>query len=314
MKKLHLFLCILFIFSLCGCTLLAKQTTASAEHPTSEACYPAKVDTADGPADWIMTDYYHLSVPSSWDTTCVYTTQEQKDGGHILNIYEKQAYFDKGTGLLWSVRLFPEGEDFTSYLNHTVYGIMEANSQSYYVVVLSPTDAQYTKKTQVQYDKMLSKRDSIMDTLEPKNSYKYFVPQLERIDPVFETDYYSLTLPAKWLDQCVIDVNKDNDCLDVLTIREKESSKTEYGGHLFTIRLVPSDEGYDKFLSYELLAVLDTPEGSFYAVALFSDVVPQYCEEAAAVYEELVKDIPDVLSSLSPREGVEMCMPAPAIE
>ena len=96
---------------------------------------------------------------------------------------------------------------------------------------------------------------------------------------------------------------------EMLVVREANSYEAGYSGFLLAIRMVPSSEEYDVFPAYELLASLDTPDGSFYAVALFSDVVEQYSEETAAAYEEVAKDVSNVLYSIRPNEGVEMAMP-----
>ena len=181
MNVKKLFLILLALLVLCGCA-----PTATNPHPALPD--PAEIDTLQVSEDYIQTDYYRLSVPDSWLMNCVYTSQEQKDGGHVLDIYEKEGYWDNG-GLLWSVRLFPEGQDFTSFPNFTVYGILEAEYQTYYVVVLTPTNTQYTNDTKEQYSKMFSQLEGIMDTLEPADGYEYYIPQLENKNPVIETDY-----------------------------------------------------------------------------------------------------------------------------
>ena len=128
-------------------------------------------------------------------------------------------------------------------------------------------------------------------------------------DMLIETRYYTLTAPASWADNCVIELKEEKNGGELLVVWDAESHKTEYGGHLFAIRLMPSSEEYDSFPVYELLATLDTPDGSFNVVVLFSDVVQQYSEETAASYQEVAKDIRNVLDSIRPNTGVEMVMP-----
>ena len=310
MKKLSFILCMLFVLSLCACTPLMEKKDTSIEIPDPDAQYPAKVDTTEGAEDWIMTDYYHLSVPDSWLMNCIYTTQELKDGGHVLDIYEKEAYWDNG-GLLWSVRLFPEGEDFSSYPNHTAYGILETESQTYYVVVLTPTDVQYTDKTKAQYNKMFSQLGSIMDTLDPKDSYKYWIPQVETISPVIETDYYSLTLPAEWLDKCVWEIFNKDDGTYILNLYELTAHEEMGAGKLCSLMLFPSgDTSYKELPDNQLLAVVDTPDGSYSVIALFPTDV-QFSPDTAESYNAMAAQVTDVLYTLSPAAGMEMAMPAP---
>ena len=305
MKKSVLILTVLFLLILCACSPSSQMS--------QDVSYPAKVDTTDGPADWIMTDYYHLSVPGNWLLNCVYTSQEEKDGGHILNIYEKESYFDTGTGLLWSVRLFPEGEDFTGYLNHTVYGILEADGRSYYVVVLTPTEEQYTKNAKDTYNKMFSQLESIMDTLEPKNSYNYYIPQLENISPVIDTDYYSLTLPVDWLDKCIWEITNNNNGTYILNLYELTSHEAMDAGKLCSLMLFPTnDKTYKELPDYQLVGSLDTQDGSFYLVALFPTDV-QFTEETMDAYNGMYEKLQDVLYTICPQAGIEMAMPAPAL-
>ena len=47
-------------------------------------------------------------------------------------------------------------------------------------------------------------------------------------------------------------------------------------------------------------------------IALYPTDV-QFSENAVETYNEMFDQIPDVLYSLSPREGIEMVCPAPAI-
>ena len=128
-------------------------------------------------------------------------------------------------------------------------------------------------------------------------------------DLLIETRYYTLTAPESWAENCVIELKEEKNGEELLVIWEAESHKTEFGGHLFAIRLIPFGKEYDRFPVYELLASLDTPEGSFYVVALFSDVVPQYSDETATAYQEVAKDIHNVLYSIRPKDGIEMAMP-----
>lgn len=307
MKQFCTFLCACLILTLCACSSPKLNNT-----PSQDVSYPAKVDTTDGPADWIMTDYYHLSVPDNWLLNCVYTSQEQKDGGHILDIYEKASYFDNYGGLLWSVRLFPEGEDFTKYPNHTLYGILETESESFYVVVLTPTEEQYTKETKAQYSKMFSQLSSIMDTFQPKNSSKYYKPQSENPSPVIETDYYSITVPIEWLDKCVWEITDNANGTYILNLYELTSHEAMDAGKLCSIMLLPTTEDWSVFPDYTLHGILYTPEGDYQILALYPTDV-QFDEGTAEAYNALFEQLSDVLTTLSPAHGIEMAAPAPVL-
>ena len=306
MKYLAAMLAVFMVLSLLACGALEENK------PQPALPDPAEIDTLQSSEDYIQTDYYRLSVPGSWLMDCVYTSQELKDGGHVLDIYEKQGYEDN-RGLLWSVRLFPEGEDFTSFPSHTAYGILETAEQTYYVVVLTPTDVQYTEETKDQYNKMFAQLGSIMDSLEPKDGCEYFIPQLESIDPVIETDYYSLTLPAEFLDKCIWEIFGNEDGTYSLSLYELTAHEEFGGGKLCSLMLFPTgDESYKDLPDYQMLGSLDTADGSFYLIALFPTDV-QFSESTAERYNEMFNQLQDVLYTLSPAVGVEMAMPAPAL-
>lgn len=298
----RIFLILLALLLLCGCA-----PTATKPHPALPD--PAEIVMPQGSEDYIQTDYYHLSVPDSWLMNCVYTSQELKDGGHVLDIYEQEGYYNGG-GLLWSVRLFPEGEDFTSYPNHTAYGILQTESQSYYVVVLTPTAVQYTEETKAQYNNMFSQLGSIMYTLDPKDSYKYWIPQAEVISPVIETDYYSLTLPAQWLDKCVWDITGVDDGTYILNLYERTAYEEMGAGKLCSINLLSTDKDWADFPNYTIHGILYTPQGDFQIIALYPTDV-QFDANTAEAYNALFGQLSDLLCTLSPAPGIEMVAPAP---
>ena len=101
--------------------------------------------------------------------------------------------------------------------------------------------------------------------------------------------------------------------LYVLSLYETTSHEQFGGGKLCSIQLMPAgDDTYKDFPSYEWLGELDTPDGRFNIIVLFPTDV-QFTEDTANTYAELFSNIHDLLYTLSPREGVELMMPAPAV-
>ena len=122
---------------------------------------------------------------------------------------------------------------------------------------------------------------------------------------VIETKYYSLTLPDHWKETCFYSIFDET----TVTLRENASYEAFGGGKLCTLRLVPTnDDTYKDFPSYELLAALDTPDGSFYVIALFPTDV-QFSDETMDSYNTMADELMDVLYTLQPNEGIEMAMP-----
>ena len=123
--------------------------------------------------------------------------------------------------------------------------------------------------------------------------------------PIIETKYYTLPLPDEWKETCFYTVTDEV----TVTLREAYSYEAFEAGKLCTLMLMPtSDDTYKDFPDYELLCALDTPDGSFYVIALFpSDV--QFNEDTVESYNAMADTLMDVLWNLQPKDGIEMAMP-----
>ena len=122
------------------------------------------------------------------------------------------------------------------------------------------------------------------------------------------TDYYSLSLPGSWGD-CICVINYLDRGGYSASIHEYYGFKNFGGGKLCTLMMVPTDDkSYKDFPDYELLCALDTPEGSFYVVALFPTDV-QFDEDTAADYNAMAEELMDVLYSIRPVGDIEMAIP-----
>ena len=139
------------------------------------------------------------------------------------------------------------------------------------------------------------------------------VPKPEDPLPAFviDTKYYTLAIPQKWADSCAYEIFETDNGLDVLSLYEATAFEEFGGGKLCSIQLMPTnDETYKDFPDYEFLGVLNTPEGNFNLILLYPTDV-QFTEETMDTYNEMAQKLPDVLCTISPKEGIEMAMPAP---
>jgi len=125
---------------------------------------------------------------------------------------------------------------------------------------------------------------------------------------VIYTDYYRLKAPISWGNTCLSKVSPLGNGAYSLSIYEHDSYVAIGGGKLCTLMMLPTDDDtYKDFPDYELLCALDTPEGSFYVVALFPTDV-QFSEETADTYNAMAEELMDVLYSLKPVGDIEMAM------
>lgn len=138
-------------------------------------------------------------------------------------------------------------------------------------------------------------------------------PQKDDKQPgkVIETKYYTISLFDGWADACDAQIFEMHSGLEIVSLYEKTSQEAFGGGKLCSIQLMPvQDDTYKDFPSYELLGVLNTPDGSFHVIALYPTDV-QYDDNTAQAYQTLFDNLHDVFCNLSPTEGTELVMSAP---
>ena len=126
-----------------------------------------------------------------------------------------------------------------------------------------------------------------------------------------DTEYYYLPLTEAWFDSCIVEYHQMHSGLPIVTLYEKTAHDALGGGKLCSIQMMPtSDDTYKDFPSYELLAVLDTPEENYRVIVLFPTDV-QYDPDTADAYNAMAAALMDLLRQISPREGIEITIPAP---
>lgn len=126
---------------------------------------------------------------------------------------------------------------------------------------------------------------------------------------IIYTDYYRLKAPISWGNTGLSKITPLDSGGYSLTIYEHDAYFSFGGGKLSTLMMVPtSDDSYKDFPDYELLCALDTPEGSFYVVALFPTDV-QFDADTAEGYNAMYEELMDVLYTIRPVGDIEMAMP-----
>lgn len=132
-------------------------------------------------------------------------------------------------------------------------------------------------------------------------------------DISIDTAYYTIALFDEWADSCVVELHEMHSGLPIVSLYEKTSYEEFGGGKLCSIQMMKvEDDTYKDFPSYEWLGELETPDGRYNIIVLFPTDV-QFSENTAAAYQERFDKIHDVLYTLSPREGMELMMPAPTL-
>lgn len=127
--------------------------------------------------------------------------------------------------------------------------------------------------------------------------------QISRQGEAVQTDYYTITLPAMWANECSTDTwHHEEDTGYGLHVYHTASMNADMGGDLFTIDLYPEGTDYTFLPAYDYLGRLTTPTGVFSVVVLYPTDV-RFSEQTASSYRALEKDIPTVLDTLTAADG-----------
>lgn len=131
-----------------------------------------------------------------------------------------------------------------------------------------------------------------------------------KTDPnVISTKYYTLTLPDEWENKYICEILEQDEGRYILDLYERTSYEEMGAGKLCSLMLFTTEDAtYKEFPEYQLLAALDTAEESYYVIALFPTDV-QFSEATMENYGTMFTQLPDVLYSIKPADGVEMAMP-----
>lgn len=122
-------------------------------------------------------------------------------------------------------------------------------------------------------------------------------------DTIFETDYYTLTIPASWDGRYAYEQDGSN-----LTFYELESYYDGWGGKLFGISLREDEEFLDFPGYYSIGALVELSDGGsaptfLYYVVVSTPTDVQFSDDAAETYIEMSNNIDSILASLSAKGG-----------
>ena len=192
MKRLVIYSLILTMIALClaGCgrkgsdfSFVSDDTVWGNGQETSETSTPKPTKKAkkekntavsqvivEGPQDGsarstIDTQFYSVSVPKGWEGIYTYELDYQPQGGYFLAFYELKDHQSFGGGTVMTIGLYPEGEDFSYLPDYKQYGTLTTPDGSYSIVILYPTDFQYTTENASVYEKMTDQIPEVLDSI-----------------------------------------------------------------------------------------------------------------------------------------------------
>ena len=118
-------------------------------------------------------------------------------------------------------------------------------------------------------------------------------------DVCIETEYYSITIPKSWEDDCFYEIVKGEGYGYALHFNEKTSYDEIGGGWLFSIELFTEFEDYTYLPSYDILGSLEVYRIGSYNIVVIYPTDVQFTETTMEKYEELERAVPDVLDTIT---------------
>lgn len=137
---------------------------------------------------------------------------------------------------------------------------------------------------------------------EKKDTQSQIELEEEKDDNIFETKYYSLTLPDEWEGLYYYQIRSTSNGEYALNFYEKENYELREDGNLFGILLFLENEDYSYLPSYDVLGTLQSKKHTYTVVVEYpSDV--QFSEDNADVYLQLSKDVDEILQTFQANQG-----------
>lgn len=118
----------------------------------------------------VSTPYFNLSIPESWGGKYYCSSIDRNDGGYEIKFYEYADYAESDTGFLFSMIMFPQGTDYTEIPNLTDTGTVTTANGTYNLVVVYPSDVQYSEENEDLYDSMKKDVPSIVNSISENKS------------------------------------------------------------------------------------------------------------------------------------------------
>ena len=270
-------------------------------------------DSTDGFFD-IFTDYLRQS---RTDLTVVQEPEAVVIGGKdlqkIVYNYTIQGYTIQDTRYIWlgpnsSVYMFTKREipDIGYTLGTTLEDIISTAAVTGMETAPSvpETNAPQPETTAPQPETTAPQPE----TTAPSGQNSLYVQNADSSWTV-TTDYYTMTIPPAWtghFDAAIQTTAYGNGYS--LKVVNKESADANFGGHLFTVMLIPVGENYSEFPSYDYLGTMEGPAGTYSVVILYPT---DY--QTGGVWEEFYKilygDKNSAITSMKPVSGVTWTLP-----
>lgn len=115
---------------------------------------------------------------------------------------------------------------------------------------------------------------------------------------LIDTEYYTLSAPNSWNDDCFYEVADGESYNYTLSFYDKVSHDTINGGWLFSIELLTEFQDYSHYPNYAVLGSLEVYRIGSYNIVVTYPTDVRYSEETAEKYNKMSNEIPEILKTI----------------
>jgi hypothetical protein len=98
------------------------------------------------------------------------------DGSYTMSVHETNDYLLSGSGTLFSIIMLPTNEDYTIFPDYQLIGALDTPLGTFNLIVLFPTDVQFTEENAQTYTQMYACVMDVLSTIVPANGAELAMP------------------------------------------------------------------------------------------------------------------------------------------
>ena len=156
-------LCVILCFSGCGNAEAEETSDCKANNQEQQNTAEDKAPEASEQGITVDGYCYTVTLPAEWQGR--YTREDITDGGSRYEAFYQSASMSAEGGHLFSIALMPETEDYTVFPSYDWLGVLKTPDGEFNMIVIYPTDVQFSEDTAAEYGEMADDIDQIIKTV-----------------------------------------------------------------------------------------------------------------------------------------------------
>jgi len=125
----------------------------------------------------IITEYYTVTPPDTWEGRYVYEITGREDQTYTLTLSEKTAYEEMGAGTLCTLMLFSTADSSYKELpDYRLLAALDTPEGAFYVAAVFPTDVQFSETSAEAYLALSEQIPEVLATLKAAEGIDITLP------------------------------------------------------------------------------------------------------------------------------------------